>query len=64
MLSEDAERLLRGLREQRAALLCPECAAREWSLPKWDVLKLIRELIGTGSVRCFYAFCLGCANRH
>jgi len=58
VLSENAERLLADLRYTPATSLCPDCAARDLALTKWDVLKLIRELIGDGRVLCSYAFCL------
>ena len=48
VLSENAERLLADLQYTPATSLCPDCAARDLALTKWDVLKLIRELIGDG----------------
>ena len=61
MLSENAARLLTDLKQRPAASLCPDCAARELGVTTWDVLKLIRELIGDGRVLCTYALCLTCA---
>src|SRR5262245_58685170 len=63
MLSESAIRLLTALRAHPHRSLCPECAARDLALMKWDVVKLIRELIGSGGVLCSYALCLGCSEQ-
>jgi len=61
MLSEGALRLLNDLRQQQPAeSLCPDCAGRRLSLPKWDVLKSIRELIGMGAVLCRFTRCHIC----
>ena len=60
MLSENAGRLLSNLEHQPAASLCPDCAVTDLALTKWDVLKLIRELIATGRVLCRYVYCHGC----
>ena len=60
MLSDDAAQFLTLLRDQPEASLCPECAVQRLSLAKWDVMKLIRELITDGLVLARYQRCESC----
>ena len=60
MLSDDAAQFLTLLRDQPEGSLCPECAVQRLSLAKWDVMKLIRELIANGAVLGRYRRCESC----
>jgi hypothetical protein len=59
-LSDDAARLLIDLQAQPNASVCADCESTRLSLPKWDVVKLVRELIGTGDVLCRFQRCQAC----
>jgi len=62
MLSEAARRFLTELQQLPEASLCPDCASTRLSLEKWDVMKLVRELIADGSVLARYKRCEVCLN--
>ena len=61
MLSEDAHRPLTELQQlPEASSLCPDRLGRRLALAKGDVLKLVRELIGSGNVLCGFYWCQSC----
>src|SRR5262245_44600009 len=52
MVSEGARGLLTELQHQPEPLLCLECTGMRLSLTKWEVTKLIGELIDGDAVHC------------
>src|SRR6266498_4058759 len=63
ILSESATRLLEELKTPPELGLCPACARTRLGLEHWDVLKLVRELIGAGLVLCVFDVCPVCGQR-
>ena len=63
MVSEDALRFLNELQHQPEPLLCLECTSTRLSLTKWEVTKLIGELIADDAVHCRFTRCESCLNR-
>ena len=63
MLSGDARQFLTELQHQPEPLLCLECTGMRLSLTKWEVTKLIGELIDGDAVHCRFTRCESCLNR-
>ena len=43
--------------------LCPDCAAWQLAVDKWDVMQSVRQLVVAGRVKCSVGECPSCASR-
>ena len=62
-LSEAATTMTAFLLTLQHRAVCEQCLASHLGVDRYDALKTIRELIGSGRVLCTYAECVICRER-